>query len=85
MGDIYRQAHNVCFWLGVDGENEAARVFTYFRLLELESDPVDPSRVFADEDDGIDQLERFFERDWFYRRWVSVRPTSIEKCVPQNL
>ncbi|ORY11990.1 heterokaryon incompatibility protein-domain-containing protein [Clohesyomyces aquaticus] len=70
MGEIYRHAPKVIFWLGADRKDETAKVFTYFRLLAAFPDEDVASSNMVNRHPGGDPLMSFFQRDWFYRRWI---------------
>ena len=72
MGDIYAHAKKVYIWLGPEGEEggEMAKVFSYFRLLQLLPERADAVRLFGDDDKCTSAIDRFFQRRWFFRRWT---------------
>lgn len=65
MGQIYTNARKVHIWLGVDEIEEAERAFSLIRRIEVD----ESLRPTAESNDFL-CLERFFNRPWFFRRWV---------------
>lgn len=65
MGQIYTNARRVHIWLGVDEIEDAQRAFSLIRQIEID----ESVRPTAESDDFL-CLERFFNRPWFFRRWV---------------
>ena len=79
MGEIYSQADKVHIWLGPGDGEDTARMFSLFRLVALSPEPVDienaVSVIFSDRDSASQQINRFFEHPWFFRRWILQEAT----------
>jgi hypothetical protein len=71
MGDIYYEARKVIFWLGLESDGEIAEVFTYLRRLALRAN--ESQSDFNINHEAWQQVDRFFQRPWFFRRWVCKR------------
>ncbi|KAI1381361.1 heterokaryon incompatibility protein-domain-containing protein [Hypoxylon crocopeplum] len=77
MGDIYRLARKVHIWLGDDQLDDSAKALALFRRLSIrtskESEIPDQTDVAC--------LVRFFEKFWFYRRWVIQEIALAQKIT----
>lgn len=74
MGEIYSQADKVHIWLGPNDGHDIGRVFSFLRLAAHLPEPVDFENisltVFGHANLAIRPVGNFFERPWFFRRWI---------------
>lgn len=74
MGQIYSQARKVIFWLGM-GSDDTAKIFAYFRYMALDPEGLITSDIFQDKEAAVESLNEFFQRPWFFRRWILQEAT----------
>ncbi|KAF2874683.1 heterokaryon incompatibility protein-domain-containing protein [Massariosphaeria phaeospora] len=70
MGDIYGLADKVHFWLGVEDGHDVAKVFAAFRARALVPGRLSMSDIFDDDESARKEMNLFFQRPWFFRRWI---------------
>lgn len=75
MGQIYSQARKVIFWLGMGSDDDTAKIFAYFRYMALDPEGFITSDIFKDKETALESLNEFFQRPWFFRRWILQEAT----------
>ncbi|KAH8763160.1 heterokaryon incompatibility protein-domain-containing protein [Diaporthe sp. PMI_573] len=74
MGDIYRAAKKVHIWLGDDNVDDARRVFSLIRQVELRNE-------WSPSQDEVSLLAKLFARAWFARLWVIQEAVLAHEAV----
>jgi hypothetical protein len=74
MGDIYRAAKKVHIWLGDDNVDDARRVFSLIRQVELRNE-------WSPSQDEVSLLARLFARAWFAMLWVIQEAVLAHEAV----